>query len=64
MGLAAKKDYPEIDFSRSIIVGDSMSDMEFGRTLGMKTVYISETPKSDPKIDMQFSSLKEFSDNI
>jgi histidinol-phosphate phosphatase family protein len=64
MAIEAKKDFPEIDFSRSIIVGDSMSDMEFGRALGMKTVYISETKVDDSKIDFYFPSLVEFSLNI
>jgi histidinol-phosphate phosphatase family protein len=61
MALQAQKDFPEIDFSKSIIVGDSMSDMEFGRALGMKTAYISEEKKQDPKIDFWFPSLLEFS---
>jgi D-glycero-D-manno-heptose 1,7-bisphosphate phosphatase len=64
MAHMAKQDYPTIDFSRSIIVGDSMSDMEFGRACGMKTVFISDEPKKDPKIDFNFSSLLEFSDNL
>ena len=61
MALQAKQDFPEIDFSKSIIVGDSMSDMEFGRNAGMKTVYISENDKYDNKIDFNFRSLLEFS---
>ncbi len=61
MGLQAKKDFPNIDFTKSIIVGDSMSDMEFGRNLGMKTVFISENKKEDAKIDFNFTSLVEFS---
>lgn len=61
MALQAKQDFPEIDFSKSIIVGDSMSDMEFGRNAGMKTVYISENDKHDNKIDFNFRSLLEFS---
>lgn len=61
MALAAKKDYPLIDFNKSIIVGDSMSDMEFGRNAGMKTAYISELPVSNEKIDLNFTSLSEFS---
>ena len=35
MALQAKKDFPNIDFSKSIMVGDSNSDMEFGRRAGM-----------------------------
>ena len=34
-------DFPEIDFAKSIMVGDSISDMEFGRALGMKTVFVA-----------------------
>ncbi|MBL7934033.1 MAG: HAD family hydrolase [Bacteroidia bacterium] len=60
MALEAKKDFPGIDFSKSIMVGDSMSDMEFGRTAGMITVYISEEKKADPKIDFNFTSLNDF----
>lgn len=60
MALEAKKDFPHIDFKKSIIVGDSMSDMEFGRKAGMKTVYIHNTKVNDDKIDFQFPSLFEF----
>ncbi|MBP9070361.1 MAG: HAD family hydrolase [Bacteroidia bacterium] len=60
MALQAKRDLPQIDLTKSIIVGDSMSDMEFGRTAGMRTVYISNKKVTDPKIDLQFNSLSEF----
>ena len=36
----AKKDFPEIDFKKSVIFGDSISDMQFGKNLGMKTVLL------------------------
>ena len=36
MALKAQEDFPHIDFNKSIIVGDSMSDMEFVRNAGMK----------------------------
>lgn len=64
MGLQAKNDFPEIDFSKSIIVGDSISDMQFGRTLGMKTVFISDKDRSDALIDFNCRSLLEFSKSI
>ncbi len=41
MALLAKQEFPAIDFKKSIMVGDSDSDIEFGRKLGMKTVFIS-----------------------
>jgi histidinol-phosphate phosphatase family protein len=64
MALAAKNDFPQIDFTKSIIVGDSMSDMEFGKNAGMKTVFISEAHKQDEKIDFNFKSLIEFTLNL
>jgi histidinol-phosphate phosphatase family protein len=51
MGLSAQKDFPNIDFSKSIMVGDSVSDMEFGEGLGMTNIFISEDEtKSDAKV--------------
>lgn len=35
MALQAKRDFPEIDFGKSIMVGDSISDVEFGENAGM-----------------------------
>jgi histidinol-phosphate phosphatase family protein len=64
MALKAKGDFDHIDFKKSIIVGDSMSDMEFGRNAGMFTVFINETARTDSKIDLNFKNLKEFSDSI
>ncbi len=40
MALQAKQDFPEIGFSTSVMVGDSISDMEFANRLGMKRVFI------------------------
>ena len=41
MGEEAKKDFPEIDFRRSIMVGDSEKDMEFARRLQMPHVRVT-----------------------
>lgn len=43
MGLNAQNDYPSIDFARSIMVGDSDSDIAFARNLGMMAVKILST---------------------
>ncbi len=40
MAFTAKKDYPEIDFKKSIMVGDTLSDMQFGKAAGMYTCWI------------------------
>jgi histidinol-phosphate phosphatase family protein len=60
----AKKDFPEIDFKKSLVIGDSMSDMEFGRSAGMKTIFISPEKKTDPRIDFCFASLAEVVDAL
>lgn len=57
MALQAQKDFPEINFSKSIMVGDSGSDIEFGKNAGMKTIFIGATDKYNA--DMHCSSLKE-----
>ena len=46
MGLEAQKDFPAIDFSKSVMVGDSISDMEFGEALGMHNVYSSRQTRT------------------
>ena len=68
MAFQAKNDFPAIDFSKSIMVGNKLSDMHFGRNTGMFTVYISTTnPNQElphPDIDMAFPSLIEFARSL
>ncbi|HLP19919.1 MAG TPA: HAD-IIIA family hydrolase [Chitinophagales bacterium] len=45
MALKAKKDFVDIDFVKSIMVGDSITDMQFGKNAGMITVFIGDTAK-------------------
>jgi histidinol-phosphate phosphatase family protein len=40
MALQAKQMFPEIDFSKSIMVGNMPSDMWFGKNIGAYTVYL------------------------
>lgn len=61
MALQAKQDFPEIDFSQSIMVGDSKSDIEFGNRLGMTTVLIKkETSAYASLADFEYPSLIDF----
>jgi D-glycero-D-manno-heptose 1,7-bisphosphate phosphatase len=64
MALEAKKDYPEINLRQSVMVGNTMSDMEFGKKAGMHTVYLRTTRPDQalphPFIDLAFNSLYEF----
>ncbi|MCO6488061.1 MAG: HAD family hydrolase [Phaeodactylibacter sp.] len=47
----AQADFPEVDFRRSVMVGDSLSDMQFGQGLGMATVLVAT--KTDEMEDIQ-----------
>lgn len=40
MALQAKQDFPDIDFSRSFMAGDSISDMLFAKNAGITGVFI------------------------
>lgn len=64
MGLQAAHDYPEIDFVKSVMVGNTLSDMGFGRNLGMFTAFLTttrpETNLQDGSIDIHFPSLLSF----
>lgn len=47
MALQAQSDFPEIDFKKSIMVGDSPSDMEFALKAGMVPMLISDTASEE-----------------
>jgi D-glycero-D-manno-heptose 1,7-bisphosphate phosphatase len=63
----AAAEFPEITAATSIIIGDTLSDIEFGRRLGMLTVFIEGDPeRRNPWVeearkmaDLRFSSLAE-----
>lgn len=44
MALQAKEDFPNIDFTKSVILGDSKSDMEFGRKANMIPILVTDEP--------------------
>jgi histidinol-phosphate phosphatase family protein len=60
MGLLAKEEYPDVDFSKSVMIGDSDTDIEFGIKLGMKTVRIVDGEKIVTPADLSVNSLEEF----
>jgi histidinol-phosphate phosphatase family protein len=64
MALQAQKEFPNIDFKRSIMVGDTHSDMEFGRRLGMYTVLINDKTNQHIKADLRVDSLLTFLKNL
>ena len=65
MGLQAKADYPEIDFNKTVMVGNTLHDMEFGRSLGVHTVFIDEKKRYNgiktDEMDEIYGSLYDYS---
>lgn len=63
----AVAEFPEITSASSAMIGDSLSDIEFGRRLGMFTVFIHGDPErqqhgvemASDTADLHFSSLDE-----
>ena len=64
MALLAKKEFPQIQFDKCIMVGDTDSDIVFGRNLGMKTVLVKTEEKICELADLTVSSLIEFANCV
>lgn len=64
MAYRAKQDFTEIDLSKSIMVGNRISDMGFGKNAGMHTVFLAtthpETPYPHELVDLRFDNLLDF----
>ena len=65
MAWQAKKDFPAIDFSKSIMVGNTMGDMGFGRNAGVAINIFLPTTNTDISmpnalIDLVYPSLEAF----
>lgn len=68
MALKARKDFPDIKFKQSVMIGDTLTDMIFGKTLGMCTVLIDKNeilPRSYPDlINHRYESLSSFTNKL
>ncbi len=64
MAIRAKLDFPSIDFKKSVMIGDSLSDMHFGRKLGMTCIMVNNrlVLSEIPEYDKKFKSLFDFAD--
>jgi len=64
MALQARRDYPDVRLKESVMVGDSKTDMLFGRRAGMTTVLVgnNSTVATDQPylVDYHYSSLFDF----
>jgi histidinol-phosphate phosphatase family protein len=59
MALKAQKDFESIDFNKSVMVGDTDTDILFGKNLGMKTVLVKSNEIVSEQADVVVSSLNE-----
>jgi len=62
MGLQAIEDFPQINLDKSIMIGNTLSDMQFGRNLGVAiNIFLPTTrkdiPLDDEDIDLVFADL-------
>lgn len=63
MALQARRDYPEVVLSESLMAGDSVSDLQFGWQAGMRCVYLHNNEPVPDKVrdytDLCFADLAE-----
>lgn len=52
MATKAKQIFPDIIFEKSIMIGDSLSDIKFGANAGMKTVFSTSSEKNEEAISL------------
>ena len=68
----ARGEFPEIRATTSAMIGDSLPDIEFGRRLGMLTIFVDGAPehqkpgaeKASKMANMHFNSLEEAVDAL
>ena len=68
MALQAHRDYPELRLKESVMVGDSMTDMLFGRRAGMQTVLVgdnSDVWQQQPYlVDRRYPTLLDYAQSL
>ncbi|PLX05561.1 MAG: phosphatase [Marinilabiliales bacterium] len=60
MAEKTKQDFPELDFNKSVFIGDSVSDILFAKNTGMYSVLHDSPEKVQIDADMMVGSLIEF----
>jgi histidinol-phosphate phosphatase family protein len=61
MGLEAQMRFPEIDFSKSVMVGDTNTDIQFGKKLGMFTILVESIERVKESPDLRIPNLAHLS---
>lgn len=68
MAFHAKREFPEIDLSKTIMIGNKLSDMLFARNAGIYSVFVAttnpDTPFPHPDIDQHYASLPDFANHL
>ncbi len=66
MAFLAREHFPEIDLKHAVMVGDSLTDMEFGKNAGMVTVLLASAKPAthDHLIDFIFPDLITFAQEL
>jgi histidinol-phosphate phosphatase family protein len=68
MGTQAVKDIPTINLAKALMIGNSLSDMQFGKNLGISTIFLPTTRPEvnikDENIDTVFPSLIAFANHL
>jgi len=63
MANQAKVEFPQINFRHSVMVGDTLTDMQFGKNSGMHTVLVS-SDETNIEADLIVSDLMELAELI
>lgn len=64
LALRAQHDFPDVDFTRSMMVGDSLTDLQFARNAQMRAVYLTKNNPTPDEVrdytDLLFLDLAAF----
>lgn len=68
MAFQIQRDFTKVEFRESVMVGNSQSDIEFGKKLGMHTVLVGDKYSRDHKIyndiDTYYENLYKFAETF
>ena len=68
MALQARRDYPDLRLKECIMVGDSMTDMLFGRRAGMQTVLVGDNSdvwqRQPYLVDRRYPTLLDYAKSL
>jgi D-glycero-alpha-D-manno-heptose 1-phosphate guanylyltransferase len=68
MAFQAKKEYPGIDLSKAVMIGNKLSDMRFARNAGVYSLFVTttnpDTAFPHPDIDQRYDDLAAFANSL